>query len=550
MTLLKKITLLFIIFFSFCDDSNAQKKRSVDTSERIETLLDTYQFKEALSHLDSLKSEAQNNKLSEFGTNYYYTQAFLSLADFDHSLEYLKRTKASKPSSIGKSEKEIRIFNLEVQLAYYLNRADYIEEVVSKLDWEAIDLDTTIRPSSKVLAYNLLSLFYSHIDQRNVSYAYLNKAQKLIDAHLQNLYQEMTWNNLSLVYSEDGKIDKAIESYKKVFDKSKREKNTHELVISCNNLGYNYLQNGRLDSAAYYLELGEQEMSQSSLFIQMAVTTNLRKLHRKLNNHKVSVAYGDKLLELKEKISIEKLGFKIDRLKYDHEIQLLSHEKEIAHKNYLYQLELKKRKQAQIQVLIGLVVSLILTALIIFIFYRRLKKSYFLLVRREEEYLSIRDQYNKLLKSRDGAHKIQEDTIVKNETNNASQLSQDDAENLVRKINLYMLNDKAYLHADFKITTICETIKVNRSYVSEAINRIEGKNFSRYINEFRIQEACTLLKQNEAVANYSIEGIANMVGFKSKSSFYKAFKDIVGVTPNYYLKEVKTISKKKERPID
>ncbi len=42
--------------------------------------------------------------------------------------------------------------------------------------------------------------------------------------------------------------------------------------------------------------------------------------------------------------------------------------------------------------------------------------------------------------------------------------------------------------------------------------------------------------ENEDIKKYTIESLGKEVGFKSKTSFYSAFKLYTGLTPSYYIK--------------
>jgi AraC-like DNA-binding protein len=59
------------------------------------------------------------------------------------------------------------------------------------------------------------------------------------------------------------------------------------------------------------------------------------------------------------------------------------------------------------------------------------------------------------------------------------------------------------------------------------------KNFFNYINDLRIAKAKKMLNGDQH-DKLSIEGIAKVVGFQSKSSFYTAFKKTTGITPTEY----------------
>ena len=78
-------------------------------------------------------------------------------------------------------------------------------------------------------------------------------------------------------------------------------------------------------------------------------------------------------------------------------------------------------------------------------------------------------------------------------------------------------------------------LKTNRSYLSEAINQHYKLGFRSFINELRIQEARKLLLKKE-YEHYSIEGIAQTVGFNNLSTFNAAFKNFTGLTPSYFRK--------------
>ncbi len=187
-------------------------------------------------------------------------------------------------------------------------------------------------------------------------------------------------------------------------------------------------------------------------------------------------------------------------------------------------------KQNQL-ILLTLIISVTLIVLIVIQFIlRKLKKSYKKLISKDVEHQRVYQKYLAL---------IDEKTRLSNSNakKKVSALSIDVQQDLLEKINAFMNKDKPYLDSNFQISNICEALEVNRSYVSQVINQVEKKNFSQFVNEFRIREACSIFNSDEGL-NYSIEGVSLMVGFKSKTPFYKSFKDILGVTPAFYLKNI------------
>ena len=76
----------------------------------------------------------------------------------------------------------------------------------------------------------------------------------------------------------------------------------------------------------------------------------------------------------------------------------------------------------------------------------------------------------------------------------------------------------------------------NRQYLSNYINREKQKTFYEYINDFRLEEAKSLLDTYGTEHQHSIEDIATLAGFNSYSTFLRTFVKKYGESPSKYLK--------------
>ena len=106
---------------------------------------------------------------------------------------------------------------------------------------------------------------------------------------------------------------------------------------------------------------------------------------------------------------------------------------------------------------------------------------------------------------------------------------------LARKLDKLM-KEQIYLNGKLSIDDVAEKLDTNSKYLSQVINESHQLNFYTYINTFRIREAQRLLKDSHH-QKYSIQGIARLAGFTSKSSFNEAFRRIIGMTPSEYLEK-------------
>lgn len=109
---------------------------------------------------------------------------------------------------------------------------------------------------------------------------------------------------------------------------------------------------------------------------------------------------------------------------------------------------------------------------------------------------------------------------------------------LMIEIEEAIVKNELYLKPDLNINHLAEYVGEHPKLISKAINNLKEQNFNSYINKFRVDRVKTLLN-NHQISNFNIEGIGKLAGFKSNSSFYRAFNKETGLTPLAYYKELK-----------
>jgi len=116
-----------------------------------------------------------------------------------------------------------------------------------------------------------------------------------------------------------------------------------------------------------------------------------------------------------------------------------------------------------------------------------------------------------------------------------SSLSDQNKADLLMQIKEIMEAEHIFRDSNLSINDIAVRLNTNYKYISQVINEIEGVNFYNFVNQYRVDDAKRLLKDPES-KKLSFEGIANLVGFHSRSAFNNSFKKFTGLTPSEFLK--------------
>jgi AraC-like DNA-binding protein len=124
--------------------------------------------------------------------------------------------------------------------------------------------------------------------------------------------------------------------------------------------------------------------------------------------------------------------------------------------------------------------------------------------------------------------------ILKKYQNSA--LSEDEAVTYKNQLFEKIKNEKLYTDPALTLKSLAELLSIPSYQLSQLINQKLEKNFTEFINEYRINEAKNLLSNPENV-NEKIESVAYDSGFNTPSAFYSAFKKFTNTTPSQYKKE-------------
>ncbi len=110
-------------------------------------------------------------------------------------------------------------------------------------------------------------------------------------------------------------------------------------------------------------------------------------------------------------------------------------------------------------------------------------------------------------------------------------LNDEDAQLIMSKLQRVMAEKELFKNPNLKVNDLAKEINVSGHQLSQLLNDNIEKNFTLFVNEYRINEACKILSEN---TNLTIDAVGDEVGFNAKSTFFATFKKIKGMTPSAY----------------
>lgn len=210
--------------------------------------------------------------------------------------------------------------------------------------------------------------------------------------------------------------------------------------------------------------------------------------------------------------------------------------------NQLGKMEDEVKQMAQkrkIQnIVVGSVILFALTVVVFLLFIirknRRLRENNEMLYQKVTETLENEERERQLRKQTEQL--LLSATKPAEEKYKSSLLDTNDKEYIYNEILTTMEGSDEIYSFDFSVERLAELVGYKTRDVSQVVNEMYGNNFSQFLSDYRIKEACRRLADIEHYGHLSIEGIATGLGFKSRTNFVNVFKRYTGLTPSEFKK--------------
>ncbi|MBD5299132.1 MAG: helix-turn-helix domain-containing protein [Bacteroides sp.] len=285
-----------------------------------------------------------------------------------------------------------------------------------------------------------------------------------------------------------------------------------------------YARLGQTDSLYHYLKACEQSAESNGILRMFPnMLSDMADYHYRNGNPGLGKEYRFRYLDLRDSLSNEREFDAVKQVQFQYEARKVAGKIESLHKAKEASEELVRKQR---RVLLCVIIGLLVVGGFLWIIVwqnRNLKRSY----------RSLYD-INRNLAKKEEERKY-----------SSSNLKEEHRSELAEKIERMMEVERIYCEPDFSLDMLAERVESNTKYVSQTINAAFGKNFSSYVNDYRVRLASERLADKE-YSNYTVAAIGESVGFKSQSSFTSVFRKATGLTPSIYQK-MSIVDKNRER---
>lgn len=303
------------------------------------------------------------------------------------------------------------------------------------------------------------------------------------------------------VLEKEGNSSSADSLYMKALEYSGYEKGEpYNTALVCLKYGEFLESEGNYDKAAHIYEYG---ISIGSNLLMDKLLMNMAECAAQKGDRDVAMDYFEKYLAFRSSYNTDS-DVDADRLvsyyrEAKQELEVRGHELELI---------AARRKLALVILVLTIIAGLFVFAIVSDRKQRRINK---MLISRYQNYV-----------------RAEEESAKKKDDANENQLW--------KKIEQLMKQDKLYRQKGLTLESMTKYAGTNRTYLSKAINHFSGKNFTGYVDGYRIKEAVKIIETSEESVPFKI--ISDAVGYSNDSVFYKAFLREIGVSPGKYRNEV------------
>ena len=373
--------------------------------------------------------------------------------------------------------------------------------------------------------------------------------------------------NLGFILMSEKNYREAINTYNELLDYAVENKmNPRYLCSAYRELYNNYMSLGNRDSTLKYLRLCESTaVKHGILHVCLDVLVKYADYYDSVGNYKAASSYRARYQREKDSIydTNEFEAVKNEQLLYE----MNKYDEYIASLNAREKERLQTISRQRLTIAGVTVVTAVIGVLLLLVYRQKGKidKSYndlFVINRdfvKQQEFTRQRmlELSNRLKSSEaelaalrasqehsNGAGEAP-DTAVATTADDADgknktlAISEDMRRKLLDAVIDVMENSTEFCSSDFSLARLASLVGSNSKYVSLVINDTFHKTFKNYVNDYRIRLACLRMADTGTYGSYTLNAIAESVGFKSYTTFVELFRKVVGITPSMYKDKLK-----------
>lgn len=445
-----------------------------------------------------------------------------NLGEYDLALFYLDKYKKSVPNQSFNEQYGL----VKVALGDYVNGIALLKKELKTSPHLQLGKGEKRAMNKKLFAdkYNIIGESYQqyYIQSKNktvldsANYYFTTAANMLLEDQFQPEYTKALLSmRLAKSAALSGDYVKSLSLYRRrktypVIKEHIRTEQSFDLgMADC----FHHLK--QIDSALLYCNkyIKNYQITKVSKENLLMAYTIMSQCYREKNDDKNAYAYAQKSLELIQSIE----GIKSKSLNFLHNYDLNSIKAEsnkiIESKNYFK---------------ISLFSILVVLTIVVFSFY------YYYKLQKEKHY-----RFLKIIQKLKESKAIKTTPLPIDKIEIPSKQPID--EELVEKLTagLKKLEDKeSFLDPNFKLAFVAKKLNTNTAYLSHYFNQVLQKTFSEYTQELRIQYVLQKLNDVPYFRKYTLQAIAEEVGYKDANTFVRVFKKQTGLSPNYYIEKL------------
>ncbi|MDD3741644.1 MAG: tetratricopeptide repeat protein, partial [Bacteroidales bacterium] len=468
----------------------------------------------------------------------------LKMNEFKESILYFKKA-SDIYAHLNAFQKQATVYH-KIGNAYFMlgENTNAIEYFYSALNICENISDTV----GLAISYNSIATINASQGNFDLALDFYEKAVR-IELSLNNTKNVASiYNNIGNVYNDKNQNSKALEFYEKAYSIVDTSQVSSELAKIIENIASQYSHFGNYaKSETYYYRALDIAKQINDLYLEAHVLANIADTYFKQMKYMQAIIYTYNSLQVAQKIDAKKVKeinyltltriyanqCNIDSIQKYSDLYLSIHDsiyseysaQKLAELNVLYNSEKNRNEIDRLRlenkfrndkynalkkymwiISIGGVLIVFIGVFYFILLWRKLKADS-TLVQKSLALSLVEEKLEEL--------NIKYDSPIQNEDKisryAASTLSEDAKTSLEYELYKLMKKERLFLNNSLTINDIAKRLQTSRSYVSQTINEKMGKNFTQFINEYRIKEAIKIFSTPES-SMYTIESIAQKVG--------------------------------------